>query len=108
MWFISCLLICLCKFYLFWCYCPLPRPLNIWVFRFFKNLSAACLGFCNSVWRLWLPTLPNISFIWRYTKCLFYGVFMPFTILRRRLIGSPAHAPILLTTHLCADLSLPL
>jgi len=37
MWFISCPLISLCKFYLFWFYCPLPRPLNIWEFRFFRN-----------------------------------------------------------------------
>src|SRR5438552_6053367 len=94
-WFISCLLICLCKFCLFWFYCPRRWPLSTWVFRFFSNLSLACLGCCNSSWPLWLRTLPNTLFIWLCTKCLFCGVFMPSTILRRRLIGSRAHAPIL-------------
>src|SRR5260370_5122302 len=95
MWFISCLLIFLCKFYLFWFYCPLRRPLNIWVFLFFRHLSLECLGYCNFSWPLWLRTLLNILFIWLCIKCLFYGDSIPFTILRRRFIGSRAHAPTL-------------
>src|SRR6202044_2957129 len=39
--------------------------------------------------------LHKVPFLWR---------FMPSTILRRPLIGSLAHAPTLLTTHLYADL----
>src|SRR5216683_4495882 len=105
MWFTSCPLIFLSRFYLFWFYCPLPRPLNIWAFRLFNTLSLECLGFCSFSWPLWWQTLPNILFIWLCTKCLSYGVFMPFTILRRRLIGLRAHAPTLSTTHLSADLS---
>src|SRR6266478_7007523 len=104
-WFISCPLISLCKFYLFWFYCPLPRPLNIWAFRFFKDSSLECPGFCNFFWPSWLQTLLNILFIWLCIKCLFYGVFMPFTTLRKRLIGSRAHARTLWTTLWCADLS---
>src|SRR6266851_8080491 len=106
MWFISCPLTSLCKFYLFWFYRPPPRPQNIGVFRFFKNLWLECLGFCNSFWPLSLRTLLNILFIWLCIRCLFCGVFMPFTILRRRSIGSRSHAPPLWTTHLFADLSL--
>src|SRR5882762_11784808 len=106
MWFISCPPICRFRFYLFWFYCPLPKPPNIWVFLFFSNLSLEYLGSCNSFWPLWLRTLLNILFIWLCINCLFYGVFMPFTILRRRLIGSRAHAPTLWTTRWCADLSL--
>src|SRR6266852_146869 len=105
MWFISCPLISLCKFYLFWFCCPLPRPLSISVFRFFKSLSLECLGLCNFSWPWWLRTSLNILFIWLCIKSLFYGAFMPFTILRRRLIGSRAHAPTLSTTRWCADLS---
>jgi len=64
-------------------------------------------GFCSFFlavvgrgrWRIFL-------FIWLCTKCRFYGDFTPFTILRRRSIGSRAHAPTLWTTHLSADLSL--
>src|ERR1700721_793292 len=108
MWFISCPPISLCKYCLFWFYCPLPRPLDIWVFRFFRDLSLECPGFCNFSWPLWLRMLLNISFIWLCIKCHFYGVSMPFTILRRRLIGSRAHAPTLWTTRLSADLSLSL
>ena len=52
MWFISCPLICLYKFCLFWFYCPLPRPPNIWVFRFFNTLSLECPGCCNFSWPL--------------------------------------------------------
>src|SRR5437870_9522491 len=98
----SCPLISPFRFYLFWFYCRLPKPLSIWAFRFFNTLSLECLGFCNFSWPLSLRTLPNILFIWLCTKCLFYGVFMPYTILPRRLIGSRAHAPTLSTTHLCA------
>src|SRR5947207_8984211 len=105
MWFTSCPLIYRSKFYLFWFYCPPPWRLNIWAFRFFNISLAECRGFCNSFWQLWLRTLPNILFIWLCTKYLYYGVFMRFTILRRRWIGSPVHGPILWTTHLCADLS---
>src|SRR5215470_16114329 len=68
----------------------------------------ACHGFCNSVWLLSLRILPNILFTWLCTKCHSYGAFMQFITLRRRSIGSPVHAPTLWTTHLCADLSLPL
>src|ERR1700722_19480442 len=106
MWSISCPLTSLFKFYLFWFYCPLPRPPNIWECRLFRDLSRECLGCCNFSWRLWSRTLPNILFIWLCIKCLFYGVFMPFTILRRRLIGSQAHARTSWTTHWCAHLSL--
>src|SRR5712692_6332759 len=106
MWFISCPHISLYKFYLSWFYCPPSKPLSIWVFLHFKGLSLESPGFCNFSWPSWLRTLRSILFIWRSTKCLFFGVFMPFTILRKRWIGSPAHAPTLWTTHWSADLSL--
>src|SRR5215475_540594 len=70
------------------------------------TLSLACPAFCNFSSPLWLRTLLNILFIWLCTKCLFYGIFTPFIILRRRWIGSRGHALTLWTTRLCADLSL--
>src|SRR5438876_1115122 len=72
---------------------------------FFDCSQEKDFGICSFSWLLWWQTLPNILFIWLCTKCLSYGVFMPFTILRRRLIGSRAHAPTLSTTHSSADLS---
>ena len=105
MWFISCPPISRYKSCLFWFYCPLRRPPNTWLFQLFSTLSLGHPGFCNSFWPLWLPMLLSISFIWPCTKCRSSGVFMPFTILRRRWIGSRAHAPTLWTTHLSGDLS---
>jgi len=101
----SCPLICQFRFYLFWFYCPLLKPRNIWVFRLCNISSLECLGFCNFSWRLWLRMLRNTSFIWLCTKCLFYGAFMPFTILRRRWIGSLAHARTSSMTPSSADSS---
>src|SRR5271165_6202739 len=45
MWSTSCPLISQSRFCLFWFYCPLPKLLNIWAFRFFNTLSLEYLGF---------------------------------------------------------------
>jgi len=65
----------LCKFYLFWFYCPLPRPLNIGVFRFFKNSSPDCLG-CVAIFLAVVVAdiaeyfihlaLHEVPFLWRF------------------------------------------
>ena len=75
MWFISCPLISLCKFYLSWFYCPLPRPLNIWVFRFSSNLSLECPGLLQFFLAVVVADLAEyfihlalhkVPFLWRF------------------------------------------
>jgi len=81
MWFISCPLICRCKFY-FLVLLPATQATKYLVFPVLQHSSLECPGRCNFSWLLWLRTWLSILFIWLCIKCLFCGAFMPCIILR--------------------------
>ena len=74
-WCTSCPLISQSRFCLFWSYCPLLKPRNIWAFRLCNISSLECPGFCNFVLAVVVAdvaeyfihlALHKVPFLWRF------------------------------------------